>query len=156
MATKYRRSPRLKDFDYVGPLAAHVTTVTRGRKPIFKDERLADLCLERLKSSCSQFSVELKAYCLMPDHLHLLVTLPAGASLTEFVCFFKQTSGYALKPVTGEAAWQVSYHDRILRQEESLVDVARYIWHNPVDEGLVAKASEYRLSGPAEVRDVEL
>ena len=91
------------------------------------------------------------AYCLMPDHLHFLVSVEDGVSLQEFVRNFKQTSGYELKRRLGEEAWQISYYDHILRREEAMEDVASYIWSNPVNSGLVRIPLEYPLSGPREL-----
>lgn len=45
------------------------------------------------------------------------------------------------------ALWQRSFYDHALRREETLSDVARYIWHNPVRAGLVMRARDYPWSG---------
>jgi REP element-mobilizing transposase RayT len=84
----------------------------------------------------------------MPDHAHVLVSVPEGILLTAFVRDFKQRSGFELKKATGEPAWQVSYYDHILRKEENVADVARYVWNNPVREGLVVEWLDYPYSGP--------
>jgi REP element-mobilizing transposase RayT len=86
----------------------------------------------------------------MPEHVHLLISVPEGTSMKDFVRRFKQTSGFALKKQLGSEAWQVSYYDRILRVDESAEDVARYIWNNPIEDGLVEDASEYPWNGPRE------
>jgi hypothetical protein len=43
--------------------------------------------------------------------------------------------------------WQRSFYDRALRNEESLESVARYIFFNPVEAGLVEQWADYRWSG---------
>jgi REP element-mobilizing transposase RayT len=92
--------------------------------------------------------MEVPAYCFMPDHLHLLVVVSEGVWLQEFVWQFKQRSGYALKKATGVFAWQISYYDHVLRKEEALLDVAQYIWDNPVKEGIVDDPRDFPFSGP--------
>jgi putative transposase len=87
----------------------------------------------------------------MPDHVHLLVEVPEGVSLGAFVQHFKQLSSHALKRKTGLEAWQISYYDHILRNEESILDVARYIWDNPVRKGLVSDRAKYAFSGPRDL-----
>ena len=148
MQTRLRRSPRLKDFDYLGPLACSLTLVTRQRAPLFLRADLGDVCLRCLEQSSRRYGVTVHAYCVMPDHVHLLVEVPEGASAEDFVRHFKQLSGYALKRKTGSLAWQISYYDHVLRKEEGLLDVARYIWDNPVRKGLVRERGEYPFSGP--------
>ena len=135
MRTRLRRSPRLKDFDYIGPLVCFVTFATRRRSPILLRTELAQVCLDCLERSSQRHGVTVKAHCLMPNHVHLLVEVPEGVSLRAFVQHFKQLSSHALKQMTGAEAWQISYHDHVLRREESVLDVARYIWDNPVRRG---------------------
>ncbi len=144
------RSPRLPASEYVGPLVAHVVIVTGGRQPILEGAT-ADIALSKLQATVSRFETEMHAYCLMPDHAHLLVGVPEGISLQDLVRHFKQTSGFALKQHLGFEPWQVSYYDPILRSEESISDVAEYIWHNPVEAGLASTHNEYALCGPREV-----
>ena len=145
-----RRTHRLPPDAYVGTMAAHVTIVTGLRERLFEDPRLAQACLEALEQARSKHDATLHAYCVMPDHVHLLVEVPGAMSLEKFMRLFKQLAGYRIKQLTGEPAWQISYHDRILRREESLLDVAAYIWENPVKAGLVESRSDYPFSGPLE------
>jgi REP element-mobilizing transposase RayT len=84
----------------------------------------------------------------MPDHLHLLVSGQDNSSLTDFVRHFKQLSGHQYKREYGAQLWQISYYDHVLRKEEDLLALARYIWDNPVRAGLVQDRSEYAFSGP--------
>ena len=153
MQTRLRRSPRLKDFDYIGPLACSLTFVTRRRAPIFLRADLSELCLGCLRKSSEKHGITVNAYCLMPDHVHLLVEVPEGVSLRTFVKHLKQLSGHALKRKTGSEPWQISYYDHILRKEENILDVARYIWDNPVRKGLVSERAEYPFSGPRYLLD---
>ena len=149
----FRRSPRLKGFDYSGPLTAHLVMVTRGRLPIFQDPDCALIALDKLEFACAKFAATLHAHCLMPDHAHILVSVSEGVSLQGFVKSFKQTSGFELKKKLGREAWQISYHDHILRREEAMEDVAACIWNNPVDEDIVDSPLDYSLSGPRHLMD---
>jgi len=153
MQTRLGQSPRLKAFNYMGPLACSLTLVTRQRAPISLQPDLSSLFLDCLRRSSQKHGVTVNAYCLMPDHAHLLVEVPERVSLGAFVRHFKQLSGYALKRNTGFEAWQVSYYDHILRKEENILDVARYIWDNPVRKGLVSERAEYPFSGPRHLLD---
>jgi putative transposase len=107
------------------------------------------MCLSKLREAAAKTGFEVVAYCFMPDHLHLLLRTPGDADLVAFVRFFKQLSGYAYRRLTAdpETLWQTSYHDHVLRREEDLCAVARYIWENPVRAGLVESARDYPYSG---------
>jgi len=92
---------------------------------------------------------EVLAYCFMPNHVHLLVVgLTATSHLKPFMQQFKQITGFAFKQEQGVSLWHRSYHDRVLRQEESIHAVAAYIWANPVRGGLVQNAVDYPYWGP--------
>jgi putative transposase len=145
---KLRKSPRLAHFDYVGPFAYSLTLVTRDRAPVFTEPRIVDATLHRLARSCTRYGFSLHAYCFIPDHLHLLVSGDDGASLPDFARHFKQLSGHRYKREHGASLWQISYYDHILRRDEDLPTVARYIWENPVRAGLVQDRGGYPFSGP--------
>ena len=80
----------------------------------------------------------------MPDHVHLLVTgLTDGADLRRFVKSAKQSSGQRYAKGEGERLWQESYYDHVVRPEESLFHLARYVIENPVKAGLVTDPRRY-------------
>jgi putative transposase len=140
-----RSSPRLHSFSYQGSYAYHLVLSARAGLTRFKDGRLVATCLECLAASASRYGFEIVAYCFMPDHLHLLVAGGQDASLGRSVQHFKQATGHR-----HPGLWQRSYYDHILRQEEDLEDVARYIWANPVRAGVVEDVLAYSYSGPRE------
>jgi putative transposase len=159
--THLRQSPRLKDFDYLGSLAAHLILVTRGRHTVFNDPRFANICLEALEDSRSKHRAIIHSYSVMPDHVHILVQVADDTSLTKFVRLFKQLSGYRLKQESGIFQWQTSYYDHILRKNEAVIDVARYIWENPVRAGLADVAAAHPLDwssrrSPAGLKNLQL
>jgi REP element-mobilizing transposase RayT len=73
---------------------------------------------------------------IMPDHLHLVVTLGNGARLDESVRLLKGP----LCPHLRDAGvrWQPSFFDHRLRAEDNLTAVFRYVFLNPHRAGLVA------------------
>ena len=83
----------------------------------------------------------------MPDHLHLLVEGSEASDLPVFVKDFKQRTGFQYRRARGQSLWQKSYYDHILRTEEDVHGVARYIVGNPVRAGLVAAAKDYPYCG---------
>ena len=150
---KLRASPRLKHFGYVGPFAYSLTLVTHARAPTFTNSCVVQAVLDCLTLSCARYGLSLHAYCFMPDHLHLLISGQEGSSLRDFVRHFKQLSAYRYKREHGAQLWQISYYDHVLRKDEGLLALARYIWDNPVRAGLVQNRSEYPFSGPRSIME---
>jgi len=101
-----------------------------------------------LLRSANREGFSIHAYCLMPDHFRLLVegTRPNSNAL-EFVRHFKQISAFHFKRHTHQSLWESSFYDHVLLPTESIIEVARYIWWNPVRKNLCACPSEYSFSG---------
>lgn len=140
----------MRTFDYIGGHTYNLGSVTRDRLPLFLNELTALDALEALRQACAKYNFVCHAYCLMPDHVHLLVESRGGQSTEAFMRYFKQLSGFAFKKRTGQHLWQVSYYDHVLRTEEAIRPIADYIWANPVRAGLVRSREAYPYSGPAE------
>jgi len=56
-------------------------------------------------------------------------------------------SGFAFARRSGRRLWQDGYYDHVLRDDESTIAVARYIFENPVRAGLARRVEEYPHSG---------
>ena len=81
----------------------------------------------------------------MPDHIHLLLS---GKMIIEFIRRFKGKMTPDFRKIGPEQKlWQRSFYDHALRKEESLSDVAYYIWENPVRAKIVKKPPDYEYSG---------
>jgi len=83
--------------------------------------------------------VEVDVYCIMPDHIHLIVTLSGrhgGRPLQSVIGRMKsytqrqyQKSG----SIWGPKLWQESYYDHIIRGDPDLQETRRYIQTNPLN-----------------------
>ena len=88
------------------------------------------------------------AYCFMPEHLHMLAeAATTSADLRIFINMAKQRSAYEVHGSVRGRLWQAGYFDRVLRQEDDLFAVARYIVQNPVRAGLARTPVEYSFCG---------
>jgi REP element-mobilizing transposase RayT len=142
-----RRKPRMPGFDYVGGYAYHVTVVTHDRRPLLMDEN-ATLTVEDLRRAAEVTAFELLVFCVMPDHVHALVLgLDEDANLLRYVQRFKQLSGFRLAKTAKKPIWQQSFYDHALRHHEDVLHVARYIFGNPVEAGLITPDEEWPYSG---------
>ena len=127
----------------------HVFFITIGaheRFPWFgKHHELADATVSLLRTIGSERKTIFYAWCVMPDHVHILLK---DDNVIEFVRLFKgkmvpEARAYG----EGRKLWQRSFYDHGIRSEESLSDIAVYIWENPVRKGLVATHELYLWSG---------
>ena len=143
----FPKRPRLSDFDYLGSYAYFITILTHDRSPFFKAAAIVDTVANYLFETGRLRRFKVICYCFMPDHLHLLpVGEDGNSNLKSFIALFKQKSGYRFKKNYREDLWHVSYYDHVLRKDESIEGVSRYILENPVRRGLVSDFRDYPFS----------
>lgn len=124
-----------------------VTTVTRGRTPVFTDLHLGRIVVRALHCEATATQAATLAYVVMPDHLHWLVQLRPAHDISRVVRSVKGRSASQINRVceTRGPIWEVGFHDHALRRDEDLQDVARYVVCNPLRAGLVRRLNEYSL-----------
>ncbi len=84
----------------------------------------------------------------MPDHGHFLVEgLADRSNFKRFCKLAKQRSGMAHARAKGGPLWQEDYYDRVLREIDDSMTIARYLLNNPVRAGLVITPIEYPYLG---------
>jgi len=142
----HRKRIRLSRDSYAQGDAFSTTIATAGRHPWFRlHTDLADACVRVLVDLAVDRRAALYAWCVMPDHVHLLLW---DRGVTDFVRLLKGKMVPAgRRREAGRTMWQRSYYDHGVRKEESLEDIAVYIWQNPVRVGLVESGSDYPWSG---------
>ena len=92
------------------------------------------------------------AWCIMPNHVHILIEVFNGFSLSEIIHSWKSYSANQINKLlnrTGQV-WMMEYFDRYIRDYEHFDKVVNYIHNNPVKAGLVKSPSEYRWSSAYE------
>ena len=143
-----KRPPRLTSFDYTGLYRYFLTVCTFSRSRVFVDTSAVDVVMVELTRTADDVLFSVIAYCFMPDHLHVLVegTHPA-ADFREFVRIFKQRSAFRWRREHGTVLWQRGYFERVLREDEDTLGVARYLLENPVRAGIVVRPEDYPYLG---------
>ena len=138
----------LRTFEYVGLYRYFLTFCTFERNPHFASATNVDTVHEQILRVALVEHFALNAYCYMPDHLHVLIEAQRDdCDLKRFVARAKQYSGFYFKRATKHALWQRYGYERVLRNDEETIVVARYIVENPVRAGLVASPLDYPFWG---------
>jgi REP element-mobilizing transposase RayT len=119
-----------------------VTFVTDRRYPYFLELRLARSVTCALNRTAGQATL---CHVVMPDHVHWLLELKVGSSLSRVVQACKSRSAHEINNALQRCGrvWQAGFHDHALRTEESVVEAARYIVANPIRAGLCEKVEQY-------------
>lgn len=96
----------------------------------------------------------LHAWCVMPNHVHVLFQPLEGWSMSRIIATWKSYTGRRISEWRrlaglvpgGPAVWQREYFDRYIRDAEHHARAIDYIHDNPVKAGLVVDAREWRYS----------
>jgi REP-associated tyrosine transposase len=153
-----RKSIHLKTFDYKGPDNIYFITIcTHDKHAFFSNHGPAGMIINEIKHRRALGEIKVYCYCLMPDHLHLLLSfgMKYDKTLQNWVSAFKRFTSreaklcFAISPL-----WQRNFHDHVIRCRDrspngpnELIEKAQYILNNPVRKMMVASREEYPYCG---------
>ena len=131
-------------------LPHHITQRGNRRQQTFFCDEDYEYYLELMGQWCTVHQVEIWAYCLMPNHVHLIAVPQSADGLrlaigevhrryTRMVNFREGWRGHL---------WQGRFASFVL-DEPYVLTAARYVELNPVRAGLVNAPSRYRWSSAA-------
>ncbi len=157
-----RKDIRLKNYDYSSPGAYFVTVCTKDRKNYFWNGQVnpqtfkwsavgancvrpQDLPLSNIGKLVSDElerwnrtypAVSLHSYVIMPDHIHIMIVISADEYGRPQVAptverMVKQFKGAVTKKI-GEAIWQTSYVEHVVRNKKDYETISNYIYGNPI------------------------
>ncbi len=114
-----------------------------GKQIIFEDECDYRFYIKKLSEYVSLANIELIAYCLMDNHVHLLVKSGSKEDISNLM--HRLGSSYAnyynQKYVHFGHVFQGRFACEIVDSEQYLLSCVRYIHNNPVNAGLAARES---------------
>jgi REP element-mobilizing transposase RayT len=93
----------------------------------------------------AQQGYALKAWVVMPNHVHALIAPEEGAMLGDIVRRWKGPTARAINALHGTrgAFWARDYFDRYMRDERHYAATVAYIENNPVAAGLCGSAKDW-------------
>ena len=154
-----RKQIRIDNYDYSTPGAYFITVCTANREKCFWSDRRCELCSpanvplsdigiivnnEIQKLGSVYDTVQVDKYCIMPDHIHLIISIdtdesgrtrrgelrsPVSAPTISRV--MKQFKGAITKQV-GKPIWQKSFYDHGIRNQQDYNEIWQYIENNPL------------------------
>ncbi|MCE9614075.1 MAG: transposase [Lentisphaerae bacterium] len=129
----------------------HVTVRGNARGALFRDDRDRDRMLDRLAQASGDYEVDVLMYCLMANHVHLLVGTPRanlsafmGSVLTGYSVYFN------LRHRRVGHLTQGRFSSPLVEGDAYLLRLSRYLHLNPVfteawiDKPLAARIAEVR------------
>ncbi|MFC0016767.1 REP-associated tyrosine transposase [Roseibacillus persicicus] len=88
------------------------------------------------------------AWCIMPNHAHVLIKQGEECKLGDIVRRWKGSSSRKINLALKRegSLWGKDYFDRVIRDDEHFWNAVSYIHRNPVRAGLVTEAADWPYS----------
>ncbi len=120
-----RKVPRLPHENYLGRVICFLAICCDLRRPHLAAAAFASRVVAILKKCAASTSFLLHAYCVMPDHVHILVEgNHSNADALQFVRIVKIRTAVEFRKARKLRLWEKSFHDHILRRADALEAVA--------------------------------
>jgi REP-associated tyrosine transposase len=148
MLLPQRKSPRLPAENYRGCHFYFVTLCCFQRRKTFARPARCGWLLDFIQSEAATKNFVVPAYCIMPDHCHILLEgLDQSSDLLRLMKSLKIKTSRRFWQQERQQLWQHAYFEHILRRPEEIQSVAWYIWLNPVRKGIAAQPEAYAYAG---------
>lgn len=138
------RQPRL----VLPGMAVHVIQRGNNRAPCFRTGNDYQLYLLHLRELSRKFGCAVHAYCLMSNHVHLLVTPPSAAACGALMRELGQryVSYFNRRHERTGSLWEGRFRSCITDTAHYVLACYRYIELNPVRAGMVQHPQDYAWS----------
>jgi putative transposase len=139
--------PRRRRLSSAG-LIFHIVNRGAKRAPLFEDASEFDDFERLLKITTERFGISLFAYCLMPNHWHLLISIRAGGSLSSAMHWLTTTHARRWQIRRAAEGLGAVYQGRFraipVEGDQHFLWVCRYVERNALRARLVDDAASWR------------
>ena len=141
--------PRSQRID-IGNYVYHTLNRANARVQIFDNDKDYKLFENILKEAKEKFDMRILAYCIMPNHWHLVLYPKKDGDLSKFMSWVTNTHTrrwHAIKKTIGQGhLYQGRYKSFLVQENEYLLQLFEYIERNPLRAKLVEKTEDWKWS----------
>ena len=122
-----------------------VTTKTAGARSLLQTERMASLMIDVLRSYVRAGKFTVHDFVVMPNHVHILLTVPGDMTIEKVVQLIKGNFSFRVGRefgIRGEI-WQRGFSDVRINDPHSFRTHREYIDNNPVKAALAGSPAEF-------------
>lgn len=153
-----RKNIRLKNYDYSQPGYYFITICCKDRikylgeidcrdgallHPIMELSNIGHIVKDQWYELINRYpSIKLDQFIVMPNHIHGIIIIDnvraeqgPAPTISTMVCAFKSITTKLVNKADnspGRRIWQSNYYDHIIRNEEDLLNIRKYIESNPL------------------------
>ena len=114
---------------------------------LLKNDAIAEIMKQTLLYNDKKM-YELICWCIMPNHVHVLIKMLPDYSLSDILFAWRSFSAHTINKRLHRKGkvWMSEYYDRYIRNQEHFKKAYNYILNNPVRAGLVPEPALWRWS----------
>jgi len=126
----------------------HVLNRGNGKQEVFHKEQDYRSFISLLKEAKERYPVKIMAYCLMPNHFHMVLQAVNAGDMSKWIQWLMTTHvrRYHLHYESSGHLWQGRYKSFVIQEDGHLMTVLRYVEGNPVRANLVSSAIKWQWS----------
>ncbi|MDD2679226.1 MAG: transposase [Candidatus Omnitrophica bacterium] len=132
------------------PLDATLHVISRGnnRRVVFHSESDKLRYYALLFKLKQENKIDILHYCLMANHVHLVLQLKPESTLAKFMKQLNLTYSHYYRKLYEYAGylWQGRFKSNIIEMDSYLLQCGKYIELNPVRAGIIAHPAQYLFS----------
>ncbi len=131
-----------------GGLCYHIINRGNGRAPVFFGAPDYQEFLKLMAAAGERVPLRLLAYCLMPNHIHLVLWPRKDGEVSRWMQWLMTTQvrRHHRRHGSDGHLWQGRFKAFPVQRDEHLLSVMRYVERNPLRAGLVARAEDWSWS----------
>lgn len=126
----------------------HIRHRGNNRQRCFYEDEDRSFYLHHLSRLLAKSQCALHAYCLMTNHVHLLLTPTTVESCARLMKALSQLHTQYVNKTYGRSGtlWEGRFRSSLVQSERYLLECYRYVELNPVDAGMVSRPEDYEWS----------
>jgi len=129
-------------------LIYHIINTGNGHQQVFHTDGDYRAFVDLVAEAGGRYTVKLLAWCIMPNHFHLLVSPERADDLSRWMQWLmtSHVRRYHRIHKSSGHVWQGRFKSFIVQEDRHLIAMARYIEGNPVRAQLVSSAKDWTWS----------
>ena len=141
--------PRIRRVD-IGNHVYHIINRANARVQIFDNDDDYKLFESILEEATERFDMRLLAYCIMPNHFHLILYPKKDGDLSKFMGWLTNTHTrrwHTAKGTIGQGhLYQGRYKSFLCQKDNYLLTLFKYVEQNPKKAKLVRRSENWKWS----------
>ena len=133
----------------------HVVARANRKEFILNSEETKDLLLAVIKRAKNKYQFELKNFCIMSNHIHLLIKPYRNENLSKIMQWILSVFAVRYNKLYGYHGhvWYDRFKSKVIITLQQFLHAFQYIMENPVRAGIVSKPIDYLYNGVTFIRN---